>query len=400
MKKAKSSIISGFYDFSDDEKLETLASFADLEPAHLKILSDYGNLDKRLANLFIENTVGVFSLPLGVATNFKINGKEYLVPMAVEESSVVAAASHGAKLTLSNGGFTAKICQNPRMTGQIQLFPEDGCDFEAVLEKNKADIIALGNLGQERLISRGGGVKDVTWYKIPDISCVVILVHIATCDAMGANIVNTLCEKLSGFISNLLDDCRTGLRILTNLTLDRVVEASCIISPEDLSRKGEGSFVVDQIISAWEFAWFDVMRATTHNKGVMNGVDPVVIATGNDWRAVEAGAHAYAAKEGFYRPLTSWKKNIKGELCGSIKIPMALGVVGGVTKLHPMAQLALKILDNPNANELCEIIASVGLAQNLSALKALATEGIQKGHMGLHKKNRIEEELRVSAING
>lgn len=397
-KTERSSRISGFYDFTEEERLKALAQFAELDPQQMGILSEYGNLDRRLANLFIENTVGVFSLPLGVAPNFRVNNKDYVIPMAVEESSVLAAASHGAKLTLSRGGFLAKTCKNPSMTGQIQLFPDNSCDYEALLTRHKEEILDYGNRGQERLVSRGGGLKDITWYRIPELSCVVVLVHIATCDAMGANIVNTICEKLSGFLSKILGECETGLRILTNLTLGRTVEAHCVIAPEALSSEGNGDLVVDQIISAWEFAWFDVLRASTHNKGVMNGIDPVVIATGNDWRAVEAGAHAFASQSGTYRPLTRWTKNLKGELCGKIEMPLALGVVGGVTKLHPVAQLALKILGNPRASELSEIVASVGLAQNLSALKALATEGIQKGHMGLHQKNiRERQSLRVAS---
>jgi len=398
-KNNKSSVIPGFYNFSEEERLETLADFAGLEPSQLEALSNYGNLDKHLAHLFIENTVGVFSLPLGIAPNFVINGKSYLIPMAVEESSVVAAASHGAKLVASRGGFKAKVNKNPQMTGQMQFFPDASCDFEKILSSHKEEAIAFANSGQESLLARGGGVTDLTWYTIPELSCLVVLLHVGTCDAMGANIVNTLCEKLSAFLAKILGNCEVGLRILTNLTLERTVEASCLISPEALSSKGDGSLVVDQIVRAYEFAYFDVLRASTHNKGVMNGIDPVVIATGNDWRAVEAGAHAFAARSGSYRPLTRWSKTLKGELFGVIELPMALGTVGGVTKLHPMAQLALKILGTPTADELAQIVASVGLAQNLSALKALATEGIQKGHMGLHAKNIKEQKMRVSAIN-
>ena len=385
--KRKSSRIAGFYDFSLEERLDTLADFAELDSSEIGVLSKYGNLDKRLAHLFIENTVGAFSLPLGLAPNFTINGKDYLIPMAVEESSVLAAASYGAKLASKRGGFQAKVCSNPMMTGQIQLFPDENCDYDSLLTLAKDEIISFGNEGQSRLLARGGGIKDITWYQIKELSCVVVLVHVATCDAMGANIVNTLSEKLSGFISKLLGSCPTGLRILSNLTLNRTVKASCLIEAETLDRHGNGEAIIDQIVSAWEFAYFDVLRATTHNKGVMNGIDPIVIATGNDWRAVEAGAHAFAARSGSYKPLTRWEKTLKGELRGSIELPMALGTVGGVTKLHPMAQLALKILGKPSADELAEIVASVGLAQNLSALKALATEGIQKGHMALHHKN-------------
>jgi len=204
-----------------------------------------------------------------------------------------------------------------------------------------------------------------------------------------------MCEKISNFLSKMFDNCPIGLRILTNLTLNRIVESQCIIPSSKLDKE-IGSAIVEQIIAAWKFAWFDTMRATTHNKGVMNGIDPIIIATGNDWRAVEAGAHAYASITGVYRPLTQWSKNDDGDLVGKIKIPMAIGTVGGMTKLHPMAQTALKILNNPNAKILGEIIASVGLAQNLSALKALATEGIQKGHMHLHKRNSEERKIYLS----
>ena len=395
MDTKKTSNISRFYDYSIKERIETVANFAELNSEEKEQLFNFGNLSSRLANLFIENTISSFSLPLGLATNFVVNGKDYLVPMAVEESSVVAAASYGAKLARHHGGFLAKTTDNPTMTGQIQLFVSKGVNYNKILEEHKEEILNYGNQGQDRLISRGGGAKDITWYPIEELSCLVVLVHIATGDAMGANIVNSMCEKLSGFLSKLLDNCSVGLRILSNLTLNRVVESTCTIPAQSL-HKEKGQEVVEQIISAWKFAWHDTLRATTHNKGVMNGIDPIIIATGNDWRATEAGAHAYAAQTGSYRPLTTWAINSDGNLVGKIKIPMAIGTVGGMTKLHPTAQTSLKILRHPNAQTLGEIIASVGLAQNLSALKALATEGIQRGHMHLHQRNIQERQKYLS----
>jgi hydroxymethylglutaryl-CoA reductase len=255
------------------------------------------------------------------------------------------------------------------------------------LQAHRQHLLEFANRGHERLIARGGGAIDCDWHYHEMVNMLVVHLYIDTREAMGANIVNTMCEKVSGLLAELIP-CQIGLRILSNLTTRRMVNVECTIPAAAFQTKQlDGAEVVQRIEQAYLFAAYDIFRAATHNKGVMNGIDPVVIATGNDWRAVEAGAHAYAAMQGSYQPLTRWKILDSGDLHGSIELPLALGTVGGVTKLHPGAQAALRILGNPNAQELAEIVASVGLAQNLSALRALATEGIQKGHMALHQKN-------------
>ncbi len=384
-----SSRLPGFYALPVSERADISARFSHLNSEEKAALSHFGSLNGELVDIFIENAVGCFSLPLGIATNFCINGKDLLIPMAVEETSVIAAASHGAKLARYGGGFQTRSTE-PIMTGQIQLLLKDNnCDFNTILTEQKNHLIAYANRGQDRLLRRGGGAKDLTWYWIPEIQSLVILLHVNTGNAMGANIVNTMVEKLSTFMPELFPGCELGLRILTNLTDRRMAFAECMIPPEAFTQahQPDGSYVIDRIVKAWEFAFYDPYRAATHNKGVMNGIDPVLIATANDWRAIEAGAHAYCSREGRYRPMTTWRKAQNGHLHGSIELPMAVGTVGGVTKLHPTAQSALKLLGQPSAQELAEIVCAVGLAQNLSALRALATEGIQHGHMGLHKKN-------------
>lgn len=384
-----SSRLPGFYTLPTGERADVAARFSGLTDAEARDLKQFGALSRELADTFIENAIGTFSLPLGVATNFRINGQDRLIPMAVEETSVLAAASHGAKLARAGGGFSAGAT-DPVMTGQIQVYlaNEQHAEAAETLTAHKAELLASANRGQRRLLSRGGGAQELTWYSIPEIETLVVNLHVHTADAMGANIVNTMCEKVSGLLPALFGDCEIGLRILTNLNDRRLAWADCVIPASAFAHSSfTGEEVVDRIVKAYRFAWHDVYRATTHNKGVMNGIDPVVIATGNDWRAVEAGAHAYAAQTGTYRPLTTWTKTSRGELCGSIKLPLAVGTVGGVTKLHPTAQAVLKLMGNPNATELAGIICAVGLAQNLSALRALATEGIQHGHMHLHQKN-------------
>jgi hydroxymethylglutaryl-CoA reductase len=370
--------------------MEAITRFADLTPAEQGALSQTGALGHDLAEAFIENAVGAFSLPLGIATNFLINDKDVLIPMAVEESSVVAAASHGAKLARIGGGFTTSS-SDPIMTAQVQLrLPPaiSAVDFETSMQKMKESLIEQLNRGQDRLIARGGGVKDLTWYAIPAIKTQVVMLHAHTADAMGANIVNTMAEKLAKLLAQVFPKVDIGLRILTNLTTRRTAHAECTIPAQAFTDAAlDGHWVVERIVQAWEFAWHDPYRAATHNKGVMNGIDPVAIVTGNDWRAIEAGAHAHCALSGHYRPMTIWQKTANGSLHGTIDIPMAVGTVGGVTKLHPTAQAALRLLGHPSAQELAEILCAVGLAQNLSALRALATEGIQAGHMALHQKN-------------
>ena len=382
-----SSRLPGFYELPITERAQIAREFGNLSDREFHGLHNFSCLSKELADIFIENAIGTFSLPLGIATNFLINGEEYLIPMAVEESSVLAGASHGAKLALAGGGFKTSSTA-PIMTGQIQLFLKIPGDIVGTIAAYNSELLEYANKGQDRLTRRGGGAKDLTWKYIQEIESLIINLHVDTQDAMGANIVNTMCEKLSVFMRELFPGSDIGLRILTNLTDRRIARASCEIPAESFkSTKFSGVEVVDRIEAAWKFAWHDIYRATTNNKGVMNGIDPVVIATGNDWRAIEAGAHAYCCRTGTYRPMASWQKSKSGALIGEIELPMAVGTVGGVTKLHPTAQAALKLLKNPNATKLAEIICAVGLAQNLSALRALATEGIQQGHMNLHKKN-------------
>ena len=382
----KSSRFPGFYALTLEARQQAMTVFADLSEDQEQAMTSFNALSEELASTFIENAVGTMGLPLGIATNFKINGKDIIIPMAVEESSVLAAASHGAKFARMGGGFTTNSTL-PIGTGQIQVFPKEKQDFDAIFTKEKQGLIDFANAGQERLLARGGGAIDINWKYIEATNSLVFYLDVNTCDAMGANLINTMCEKLSVRIAQIIE-CSIGLRILTNLTDKRLARAHCLVPKEALTnREFDGADVVDRIVSAYEFAAHDVYRATTHNKGVMNGIDPVVIATGNDWRAVEAGSHAYCCRNGRYEPMTKWWKNANGDLEGSIELPIAVGTVGGVTKLHPSAQAALKVLGNPSGRELSEIIVAVGLAQNLSALRALGSEGIQRGHMSLHESN-------------
>ena len=382
----KSSRLPGFYELPISDRRKAVARFSSLDEKEQQAMANYGGLTSELMDVFIENAVGSFSLPLGIATNFVINGQDVLVPMAVEETSVLAAASHGAKLARAGSGF-ATSSTDPVMTGQIQIFPHEKKDYDGLLKEKKAEIIRFANESQPRLLSRGGGAKDLHWRYIEEIQSLVLYLDVDTRDAMGANIVNTMCERVSGLLAKWIP-CEIGLRILTNLCDKRVAKASCLVPKKALdSKEFSGEQVALGIEKAYLFAVHDVYRAATHNKGVMNGIDPVVIATGNDWRAVEAGAHAYCCRSGVYKPMTHWYVNEDGDLCGSLELPMAVGTVGGVTKLHPTAQAALKVMGNPSSSDLSEIICAVGLAQNLSALRALASEGIQKGHMGLHQKN-------------
>jgi len=384
--KDLSSRLPGFYELPIGERVKLAKAFASLSDIETANLSQFSTISPELADVFIENAIGTFSLPLGVATNFLINGEEILIPMAVEETSVLAAASHGAKLVRRGGGFDTTSSE-PIMTGQIQLFLKEAVDFDTILLKNRQTLIDYANRGQDKLLQRGGGAKSISWRHIKEENLLIIHLDIDTRDAMGANIVNTMCERVSGLMPELFD-CDIGLRILTNLTDKRTAKAECCIPHSAFDSKGfSGEEVVDRIEKAYKFAFYDVYRAATHNKGIMNGIDPVVIATGNDWRAIEAGAHAFAARTGTYKPMTLWRVDSNGNLCGVLELPMAVGTVGGVTKLHPSAQASLKLLGNPNARKLAEIICCVGLAQNLSALRALASEGIQKGHMSLHQKN-------------
>jgi len=384
-----SSRISGFYDFSLKERHDDLARRGFLDPGDIPVLEGQRGLTLEQAQHMIENVVGLYSLPLGLALNFLVNGRDVIVPMVVEEPSIVAGASYMAKLARSGGGFSVHTTP-PEMIGQMQVLdvPDPFQARLAILEK-KADLLSEASEIDPILKELGGGPRDLEVRLIEESPIgVFLVVHLIydVRDAMGANAINTACEKLAPHIETLTGG-RVHLRILSNLADRRLARARCTIP---LSKLAFGDFsaeeVRDGIIAAWAFAAVDPYRAATHNKGIMNGVDAVVLATGNDWRAVEAGAHAYAARDGRYTSLSTWGGDAEGNLVGTLEVPMAVGIVGGATKVHPTAQVALKIMGVTTASELAQIIVSVGLAQNLAALRALATEGIQRGHMSLHAR--------------
>ncbi len=386
---ARSSRLPGFYNQSLTDRGQTVAAWAQLTPEQLAALDGSGGLSPEQADHMIENVIGTHALPLGVAVNFLVNGREVLVPMAIEEPSVVAGASFMARLARAGGGFTAHTTE-PQMIGQMQILgvPDLHAARLALLE-NKARLLDLANQIDPVLIKFGGGARDLEVRVISDSVIGPFLVaHLIydTRDAMGANAVNTACERLAPTVEQVSGG-RVHLRILSNLADRRLARARCAVPVGELAFGDfSGERVRDGIIEAYAFAAADPYRAATHNKGIMNGVDAVVIATGNDWRAIEAGAHAYAARSGRYTSLSTWGKDADGNLVGSLEMPMAVGTVGGATKVHPTAQAALKLMGVTGARELAEIIVSVGLAQNLAALRALATEGIQRGHMTLHAR--------------
>lgn len=378
-----------FYEISIEERLNELSRATNLSAQELEALNGSQGLKPEQANFMIENVVGTFALPLGIARNFIVNGREVLVPMAVEEPSVVAAASYMAKLARSEGGFFAESAP-PEMIGQLQILDvADLLKAQEAIFKNKEMLLEKATSVDPVLKNLGGGARDIEVRHINESAIGEFLVlHLIfdVRDAMGANAVNTALEAISGDVEAITGG-RVLLCILSNLADRRVVKARCTIGLEELAFDDFGAEQVrDNILAAWAFAAADPYRAATHNKGIMNGVDAVVIATGNDWRAVEAGAHAYAARSGRYTSLSKWIKGVDGNLTGELEMPLAVGIVGGATKSHPGAQAALKLMGVHSARELAEIIASVGLAQNLGALRALATEGIQRGHMALHAR--------------
>jgi len=349
-----------------------------------QILSGEIPFPLRSANVMVENVIGTLAIPLGVATNFKINGKDRFIPMATEEPSVVAGAGNAARTSYSHGGFHTSL-SGSIMRGQIQVLDvADPYGAMARVYENKQAILDRCNAKDPTLVSLGGGAIDVEVHVIERSKEPMLVLHLLvdTRDAMGANAVNTMAEAVAPYIEEVTGG-RVVLRIISNLADRRLVRARAVFSTEELG----GAEVVANIIRAYEFAECDPYRATTHNKGVMNGITAVVLATGNDTRAVEAGAHAYAAVSGRYRSLTRWELNREGNLVGTLELPMAVGIVGGATKSHPTARLALKIMDVQTAEDLAGCIAAVGLAQNLAALRALATDGIQRGHMALHARN-------------
>jgi hydroxymethylglutaryl-CoA reductase len=371
---------SGFYKLTPDERLARVAKARGLNAAEAACLSSAGELGLPLATRFIENAVGSFPLPLGFAVGFVVDGEDVVVPMAVEESSVVAAACNGAKMAAAGGGFKTSA-MDPVTIGQVEVRAVRDPKAAAKVVKARAkEWIKDLNAGIPSMVKRGGGVKAIV-ARIVGPSRVVVHLHVDTRDAMGANVVNTLCEKAAPAIVAALNG-RQGLRILSNLADQRLATAKARIPVDAVG----GKEVAKGIVEANRFALEDPYRAATHNKGVLNGVDPVVIATGNDWRAVEAGAHAYAARDGAYKALTSYRVR-EGVLECELTLPVSVGTVGGVTRLHPTAAACLKVLGSPDAMRLARIVAAVGLAQNLSALRALSAEGIQDGHMRLHEAN-------------
>ncbi len=381
----KTSAISGFYRLSIPERIEKLRTFADLKDEDVSILEAFGSLDSATADQMIENVVGSYAFPLGIATNFKINGKDYLIPMALEEPSVVAAASNAARMARETGGFTATTT-DPVMIGQIQV--TDIPDLEsahASLIQQKASLLKVANAQDPVLVKFGGGARDLQIRKIDTIMGPMLILHLLVDarDAMGANAVNTMCEALAPLIEDFTKG-KVYLRILSNLAIHRLARAEAIFPAQALG----GTKVVEGILKAYAFAQADPYRCATHNKGIMNGIDAVLLATGQDFRAVEAGAHTYAATQhDGYQSLTQYEKTAEGDLRGTIELPMAVGLVGGATRIHPVARLCVKILGVKTATELAQIIVSVGLAQNLAALRALSQEGIQTGHMKLHARN-------------
>ena len=382
-----SSRITGFAKMNVKDRVQALINKKLLSQKESSYLINPGALPLDQADKFIENCIGGYTLPLGIATNFIIDNEEIFIPMAVEESSVIAAASYGAKLARSGGGFFSEPTQTIT-TCQVQFFASPKINIAELFHDSvKTKIFEIASACHPKLAERGGGIKDVELRMLSKPGYYVIHIHVDTREAMGANIVNAIAEEVGSCLSNLLPCC-VGSKILTNLALHRITKVKCEIDYSVLERENfSGEEVAQRICSVWEFADLDPFRAVTHNKGVMNGIDPIVIATGNDWRAVDAGCHAYASISGVYKPLTRWFINADNRLQGEIELPIAVGTVGGVTRLHPTASTCLKLMGSPSSAKLSAIIASVGLAQNLSAIRALGCEGIQKGHMALHEKN-------------
>jgi hydroxymethylglutaryl-CoA reductase len=381
---SKTSQISGFYKLNPKERVQIVKDFAGLTDEEVNVLQSTGSLKLELADRMIENVVGAMPIPLGIAVNFLINGRDYLIPMAIEEPSVVAGASYAAKMARGKGGFFTSSTE-PIMIGQIQVIGIDNPhEAKKAILTAKEDILKKANEQDPMLVSVGGGAKDLDAKVIQASTGLMVIteLHVDCRDAMGANAVNTMVEAVAPMIERITHG-KVYLRIISNLATKRLARARTVIAKEALG----GEEVVDGIVEAYAFAEADPYRAATHNKGILNGIIGVVIATGNDHRAVEAGAHAYAARSGHYGSLTVWEKNKDGDLEGSVELPMAVGTIGGATKVHPVAKIALKILGVKTARELGEVLAAVGLAQNLAALRALAHEGIQRGHMSLHARN-------------
>ncbi len=382
--KEINSHISGFYKLPIAERQQLISKMVELTAKEVEMLSNSGYLTALQLDMMIENVIGGYILPFGIACNFKINQKDYLIPMVIEEPSVVAAASNAARMTRKHGGFQSDPVKSI-MISQIQLTNIENIEeARKQLEQNKEEILKRANEHDPILNNLGGGALDVEVREIDTRRGKMLIIHLLVdvLDAMGANVVNTMAEAVAPYIEEL---CRGKiyLRIVSNLATHRIARSTAIFDKEMLG----GEEVVEGILNAYEFALADPYRATTHNKGIMNGIIALTLATGNDTRAIEAGAHAYASLNGHYSPLTRFEKDENGNLKGEIELPLALGIIGGMTKVHPMARLALKILNVKSAEELSQVAAALGLAQNVAALRALASEGIQKGHMALHSRN-------------
>lgn len=387
--ETKNSRLSGFYKKTLEERIAIVQEWSNLEDTAKDVLEGSMGLSLEQASHMIENTIGRYSLPFGIGTNFLINQKDYLIPMVIEEPSVVAAVSNAAKMFRSGGGFIS-YSDKPIMIGQVQLLDiEDLKSAETKILARKEILLKEANRVGGSIVRRGGGAKNIEIHTFKDTQVGNMLIfHLLfdTREAMGANAINTAVEHLAPFLEEITNG-RANLRILSNLTDKRKAYAEGIIPKELLERSGiSGKDAVKAIVEAGVFAEVDPYRATTHNKGIMNGIDAVALATGNDWRAIEAGAHAYAARRGQYSSLTKWQKDNNGDLHGSIELPLAVGTVGGATRVHPTAGVALDILGKPTSRELAEVMACVGLAQNFGAIRALATEGIQHGHMRMHAR--------------
>ena len=380
----KSSKISGFYKLSPAERLKLVQDFSNLSKEEVDAIQNFSGLKLTDADRMVENVIGLMSVPLGIAVNFLINDTDYLIPMAIEEPSVIAAASNAARIARLGGGFQANNT-GPVMIGQIQAVDiEDPYDGKMSILESKNIILEKANEQDPILVKFGGGAKDVSVEVIDSIIGPMVVTNLLVdCrDAMGANAVNTMAEAVAPLIEEITGG-KVNLRIISNLASERLVRSKAIFPKEALG----GEEVVVGVVAAYAFAAADPYRCATHNKGIMNGVSAVALATGQDTRALEAGAHSFAAISGEYLPLTTWEQNEKGDLVGTIEIPMAVGLIGGATAVHPVAKACKKILGIKSAVELGEVMASVGLAQNLAALRALSSDGIQKGHMKLHARN-------------
>ncbi len=380
----RSSRIPGFYKLPFEERLKIVAEWAGLTKEEVELLKNTGNLDRKVADAMIENVIGGMTYPFAIATNFRINGRDYLVPMVIEESSVVAAASNAAKMLREGDGIIARA--GPQyMIGQIHLLKITSPRYKAmkIIEK-KEELLEHANQQDPVLVKLGGGARDIEVRVLDTRIGPVIVVHLIVdvLDAMGANAVNTMAEALAPLLEKITGG-EARLRIISNNAVYRIVRAWARTHPKNVG----GEEVAKKIVEASILAEADPYRAVTHNKGIMNGIIAVALATAQDHRAIEAGAHAYASRNGVYKPLSTWEIDEEGYLTGTLEIPLQIGIVGGAVKVHPIARIALKILGVKTAKELAEIMAAVGLAQNLAALRALVTEGIQKGHMKLHAKN-------------